>query len=181
MSEELTRAHRLISEYDKRVLSLESGKGKSRNQGRGGKEVSPGSSEEAPFPEKGDEEDRSGSLRDGSNRKDSLSEASTSEAPQRKTLYAKNNSAEYLSEVSTNAEAAKYRISFDPKTKQGTFALIDLKKIISDDNFRSIIELRGTLTLEEASRYDILEEGLCEATSAENMWKVTRKLVLKLR
>ena len=177
-SSDLAKSLHQIGELEARVRELEKNAKVTREQktekpSRAGKGTKPNATEHTdphtPAPKSVEEKAPGGTT------------ASEKPTPQEtKTLYAKNSQDRFLIQVSSNAEGAKYRITLDPETKQGTFVLTSLRKLASNDNYHSIVDLEGNGSVTESSDYDTLSEGRCREIS-EGIWQVTRNLKIKLR
>ena len=165
------RALKKIGELEAKIRKLEGNDGKAKER----------KAENAPKgrrgyrPQSSDADDHQASVSQAPEDKDEASNV-----PESKTLYAKNSQDRFLIQVSPNAEGAKYRISYDPETKEGTFVLTNLRKLASNDDFHTIVDVEGTGTVAESFDYDTLSEGRCREIEG-GMWQVTRNLKIRLR
>lgn len=100
-------------------------------------------------------------------------------APTRK-LYAKLNSGIMFTDVSEqNVEGSIFVISLK-NDNEGTFTILDLSKIQSQNNWDSVIRIQGTRA-KEAKNITKETVGTCKFLPEKKAWKVVRPLVLTLK
>ena len=98
----------------------------------------------------------------------------------KKSGYAKINTDKYFTEIyQSNNEVCVYKIDFISDNK-GEFDIISLQKVKSRNDWQSIVEYSGNCTISEAQTYSVIEKGICEKKSGENLWEVTKKLKISI-
>lgn len=92
--------------------------------------------------------------------------------------YAKINSGDCFTQIFDSAEeGCVFSIEFKSATK-GEFNIIAVDKIRSRNNWQEIVECTG-LSIKDATSFNVKELGICEKYD-DSMWKITRKLKIKL-
>ena len=98
-----------------------------------------------------------------------------------KVCYANINNGPYFMQIfDSNQETCVYKITLTSQTT-GNFGLLSLDKIRSSNYWQDAIEIEtiGDCTIAEAQHFTPSGVGQCE-TSDGNMWKVTKKLRIKI-
>lgn len=92
--------------------------------------------------------------------------------------YAKINSGDCFTQIFDSAEeGCVFSIEFKSATK-GEFNIIAVDKIRSRNNWQEIVECTG-LSIKDATSFNVKELGICEKCN-DSLWKITRKLKIKL-
>lgn len=92
--------------------------------------------------------------------------------------YAKINSGDCFTQIFDSAEeGCVFSIEFKSATK-GEFNIIAVDKIRSRNNWQEIVECTG-LSIKDATSFNVKELGICEKCD-DSLWKITRKLKIKL-
>lgn len=87
-------------------------------------------------------------------------------------------SQKYLKFYRDNTDDTFFKASINKD--RGTFDLISLEKIKSEDGLDNVVKFIGNIRKSEANSYNVVEEGFVSKVDDKSMWKIERPLIIEL-
>lgn len=87
-------------------------------------------------------------------------------------------SQKYLKFHRDNTDDCFFKASIDKDN--GTYDLISLEKIKSEEGLDNVVKFVGNIRKSEAKSYKVIEEGVVSKVDGKDMWKIEKSLIVEL-